>query len=113
MTLDGLLKSGKWNQEEPKHRKSRDIKRTREDKKVKAGSLEALYEDIGKDVFTNRVNLGISQVKLCELANISPLSLGCLERGERNVQVKTLYQLAEAMGLRVQIQLVPKDKGDK
>lgn len=126
-SLDTLLKSGKWNeekkvQEKPKpkprakpkcpvqHRRPKAARKTSE---VEPGSLEALYDQVGKEVFRNRTQRKLFQSELAKEAGISLLSLVYIERGKRNLQLKTLYQLAEAMNLKVEIKFVPKEEEGK
>lgn len=130
-SLDSLLKSGKWNeekkvQEKPKpkpktkprakpkcpvqHRKPKGARKSSE---VEPGSLEALYDQVGKEVFRNRTQRKLFQSELAKEAGISLLSLVYIERGKRNLQLKTLYQLAKAMDLKVEIKFVPKEEEGK
>lgn len=53
---------------------------------------------IGINIRRHRVQLGITQQRLGELANISTSMVSMLERGERIPSMKMLFSVAEHVG---------------
>lgn len=60
-------------------------------------------EEIGSVIRERRKLLGINQPELAEMAQISINTLYKLERGEANPSVKILNQLAEVLGLELNL----------
>ncbi len=56
---------------------------------------------IGTKIFQFRKLLGITQEQLAEASDSTGSYIGKLERGEVNVQIKTLEKIAEALGTNV------------
>lgn len=54
---------------------------------------------LGERIRTLRKERGLSQEKLAELSEVHRNFIGFIERGERNVGVKTVIALAQAMEL--------------
>jgi transcriptional regulator with XRE-family HTH domain len=52
----------------------------------------------GKKVRKLRRDLGISQEKLAELANLHHNYVGSVERGERNISLENIVAIAHALG---------------
>jgi transcriptional regulator with XRE-family HTH domain len=58
-----------------------------------------MYNSIlGKRIREERLKIGLTQEKLAEFAEVSPAYMGRIERGERNITVKTLIRIANALG---------------
>jgi transcriptional regulator with XRE-family HTH domain len=55
----------------------------------------------GKRVRSLRERAGLSQEQLAEKAGIHRTYLGGVERGERNLGLKNVYRIAEALGVSV------------
>lgn len=51
----------------------------------------------GKKVREKRVELGWSQERLAEEADLHPTYIGSIERGERNVPLENILKLAAAL----------------
>ncbi len=60
---------------------------------------DALLEAIGNAVRSKRQDLGLSQKALADRSNLHPTYVSELERGTRNLSVKALNQVAEALNL--------------
>lgn len=56
---------------------------------------------LGKRIREERSKIGLTQEKLAEFADISPAYMGRIERGERNITVKTLVRIANALGTTI------------
>lgn len=56
---------------------------------------------LGKRIREERLKIGVTQEKLAEFADVSPAYMGRIERGERNITVKTLVRLANALGTTI------------
>lgn len=54
---------------------------------------------MGRQIAAERVAADISQETLAERVGITKRSMGRYERGERDIQLKTLSQIAEVLGL--------------
>lgn len=67
-------------------------------------------EEIGTVIRERRKLLGITQPDLAEMAHVSINTLYKLERGEFNPSVKILNQLAEVLGLELNIGLKKTDR---
>ena len=64
--------------------------------------LEARYQKlIGEAIRTFRKNAGLTQEKLAEKADLHPVYLGELERGEQTVSIAALLRIAKALKVRV------------
>jgi transcriptional regulator with XRE-family HTH domain len=55
----------------------------------------------GKRVRALRERTGLSQEQLAEKAGIHRTYLGGVERGERNLGLKNVFRIAEALGIAV------------
>lgn len=60
-------------------------------------------EEIGSVIRERRKLLGITQPELADMAQVSLNTLYKLERGEANPSVKILNQLAEVLGLELNL----------
>ena len=56
----------------------------------------------GQRVREVRKAKGISQEKLAELSGIDRSYMGNIERGEKNVTLKKVYEICDALGIEVQ-----------
>ena len=68
-----------------------------------AGGTDAghLRIDFGRAVRAYRIERGISQERLAELAGLHRTYVGDIERGERNVSLVNIQRLAVALGVRM------------
>lgn len=55
--------------------------------------------EFGKRLRELRLERGLSQEKLGELAGLDRTYISSAEAGRRNVSLKTIYKLAEALGV--------------
>lgn len=65
-----------------------------------------LQRDLGRRLGAHRQALGISQEKLAERVGVHRTYVGGIERGERNLTLKTVERLAEGLGLKPEALLV-------
>ncbi len=63
-------------------------------------AAEDIYQSIGKNIRGARGQRGWTQEQLAEKANIHPAFLGQIERGIKKPSLKTLKQVADALGLK-------------
>ncbi len=56
----------------------------------------------GKRVREVRKNKGVSQEKLAELAGIDRSYMGNIERGEKNITLKKIYEICDALDIKIQ-----------
>jgi transcriptional regulator with XRE-family HTH domain len=68
--------------------------------RVMAGSLRH-QKIIGEAIRRYRKRAGLSQEKLAEKADLHPVYVGELERGEEAASVSALVRIAKALGVRV------------
>lgn len=69
--------------------------------------MNVLAQQIGHAIRTCRVDQKITQEKLALLCNIDRSYLGRIERGEVNITVLKLYEIAQMLEVEPQI-LLPK-----
>lgn len=55
---------------------------------------------LGQRIRELRKEQGISQEALAALAGIDRSYMGCVERGEKNVTVRSLFKIADALNLK-------------
>jgi len=60
-----------------------------------------------KEIYDRRKELGWTQTKLAEEADTHQAHVSRIESGELDARLSTIVDLAEAMGTRVEIRLVP------
>ena len=60
-----------------------------------------LIQKIGLKIRVERQKLNISQEKLAELAKINRNYVGMIERGETNITIETLENIAKALNLDI------------
>ena len=62
-------------------------------------SYDQEIKRIGRNIRAIRADLGYSQEKLSELCGLDRTYIGGVERGERNLGVKNLLKIANALGV--------------
>lgn len=55
------------------------------------------YGEVGMRIRMIRLNRGITQEKLAELADLSPQHMNRIEKASRNTSVEAIYRIAEAL----------------
>ena len=63
--------------------------------------------DLGKRISYYRTNIGMSQAKLAEMANISDVYLSYIECGRKNPSAEVLCRIAEALQVSLDALLLP------
>lgn len=63
--------------------------------------VDEVDKNVGLNVRFRRMKRGIAQEKLAELANISPTTMGCIERGEKSTTIQTLAKVANALNIEL------------
>jgi len=61
----------------------------------------ALYRHLGRQVHTERKNLGITQEDLAHRVGVSRTSITNLELGKQQVPLHLLYEIAEELGTQI------------
>jgi transcriptional regulator with XRE-family HTH domain len=56
---------------------------------------------LGDAIRNQRVKAGLSQEKLAEKADLHPVYIGKIERGEQWISLHALLRVAKAMGVRL------------
>ena len=56
----------------------------------------------GKRVREARKSKGISQERLAEIAGIDRSYMGNIERGEKNITLKKVYEICDALDIEIQ-----------
>lgn len=62
-------------------------------------TMSERIKKLGLKIKLERTKRGLSQEKLAEIAGLHKNTIGAIERGEFSVSIKTLEQLAEALGV--------------
>jgi transcriptional regulator with XRE-family HTH domain len=65
--------------------------------------LTPRHRALGQAVRTLRQDRGLSQEALADLAGMSGNYVGDTERGERNISVRALWQIADALGVSASV----------
>ncbi|MEQ3530187.1 helix-turn-helix transcriptional regulator [Pseudoalteromonas sp. XMcav11-Q] len=60
-----------------------------------------ILKSFGKSLRAYRVNRGLSQEELAELAHLDRTYISGVERGTRNISLKAIYSLATALEMSV------------
>jgi transcriptional regulator with XRE-family HTH domain len=71
---------------------------------VSQDDVTSVVERIGRRIAGARVERGLSQSKLAELAKTSASRIGALERADDHVRLDTLIRVAKAVGFRVTLE---------
>jgi len=74
--------------------------------------MDNISKHIGKTIREYRKSQGLSQEKLAERVGTKHTDIGKLERGERNVTLRTLERVAQSLGIEV-YQLFEDEKRSK
>jgi transcriptional regulator with XRE-family HTH domain len=64
-----------------------------------------LLSKMGRNIKKRREALGYSQEELAERADLHRTYIGGVERGERNITIKSLSQIAEALNTKAHVLL--------
>lgn len=62
---------------------------------------QEIYKKFGNNVRKFRLKRNLSQEKLAELSDLHRTYIGGIERGERNLSLKNIYKIAEALNIKV------------
>lgn len=60
---------------------------------------DLLLSDIGLRILRRRQELGLTQKDLAEAVGMQAANIGQMEHGERNLTIRTLCKLADALGV--------------
>jgi XRE family transcriptional regulator, regulator of sulfur utilization len=60
-------------------------------------SVPQYRRKLGENIRAQRKLLGLSQEKLAEKADLHPVYIGSVERGEENVSIDSLMRIAKAL----------------
>ena len=60
---------------------------------------DLLLSDIGLRILRRRQELGLTQKDLAQAVGMQAANIGQMEHGERNLTIRTLCKLADALGL--------------
>ena len=66
---------------------------------------------LGANIRAYRIKLGLTQEQLAEIANLHRTYIGAIERGDRNVSLKNIVCIAEALKVEPYILLYYKKEG--
>lgn len=61
-----------------------------------------LQKKVGRNIRSYRQKMGLSQEAFAEVLGIHRTYMGGLERGERNLTLRSLERIAEQMGVEVE-----------
>lgn len=67
-----------------------------------AKSSTNITEKLGQKIRIERQRRKMSQEKLAELADLNRNFIGMVERGESNITVKNLAEIAKAFGMKIE-----------
>ena len=56
---------------------------------------------LGNQIRIKRQNLGFSQEEFAHIVGVHRTYIGAVERGEKNITIKTLKKFADALNLRI------------
>ena len=65
-------------------------------------SIPQYRRTLGNNIRAQRKQLGFSQESLAEKADLHPVYVGSVERGEENVSIDSLMRIAKALKISVQ-----------
>jgi y4mF family transcriptional regulator len=60
---------------------------------------------IGETILKRRMELGIKQQELADLAGVGINTLVAIERGKGNPSIKTLMSITDVLGLKLKLEL--------
>lgn len=75
--------------------------------------LSPRHKVLGTAIREERMKRGLTLEALSEKTDLSANYLGDLERGERNVSVRALWQVADGLGIAASELLRPSEKGSR
>lgn len=61
--------------------------------------MNEIRQQFGKNIKIYRQSIGLSQEALAEKASLHRTYIGSVERGERNISLENIVQLAKALGV--------------
>lgn len=67
---------------------------------------------VGKNIRRHRNRRGWSQEQLAEESGLHRTYVGSVERGERNIAVRNIFAVAEALGVDARVLLTPPGEWD-
>lgn len=59
----------------------------------------SIKKEVGTRIRQHRTQLGLSQEKLAELAELNTVYIGVIERGEKNPSIDILYRISKGLGI--------------
>ncbi len=62
---------------------------------MREGSAKRIRQQLGYTLRAYRIEMGISQEKLAEFADVHRNYIGKIERGEQNITINNLYRLSK------------------
>ncbi|MBI2429203.1 MAG: helix-turn-helix transcriptional regulator [Ignavibacteriales bacterium] len=62
---------------------------------------EAILLKLGKRIRNERLEKGLSQEQLAELANVHRTYIGMIERGEKNISLLNIERISKALKITV------------
>ncbi|MBW1616715.1 MAG: helix-turn-helix transcriptional regulator [Deltaproteobacteria bacterium] len=68
---------------------------------MQAHKNQEALKKFGTRVRQNRLDKGISQEELAELANVHRTYIGMIERGEKNITLNTMLNITNALGIKL------------
>lgn len=63
---------------------------------------ESILLLFGHNVQKYRINQGLSQEKLAELAGVHRTYIGMIERAEKNITLRNMEKIAKALNIQIQ-----------
>ena len=68
-----------------------------------AGKIMNYREDIGNQIQTMRVQLGMTKEELARICGMTPLNITKIEKGVYNVPIDVVGKIADALKARIMI----------
>lgn len=63
--------------------------------------VASINESVGQNIKTIRHNKGLSQEELASLAGLNKSYIGQIERAEKNITLKTLDKICNALSIKI------------